>query len=236
MDDVEWRVPKRVKKRWYLNIDARERDRGSFGQVFRGTLEKIPYIKVAVKKQKVDSHEHEVSILRGLDHTNIVPLLGSYVEKGMGYLVVPMYESNLSDWEGECYDLLADELTGLDYLKSQRVVHCDIKPENICVRNSEEMGPEGVIIDFGLAKYDGEKNEGNTPYYYIKYLKKQGLQMGTLGYLKYDYNLSHDYDVFCLGILSEEIQAPDREECEGFGKSLLMEVPVFRQGRPSLRL
>ena len=123
----------------------RKKRRGAFGVVSKGTLSRVivprEYVGVAVKEQEVDSHEHEVSILRQLSHQNIVPLLGAYVENDRGYLVVPMYTSSLNEWKGPCYDILMDVNDGLEYLKEQKVVHRDIK-KNICVRETAE-GPEG---------------------------------------------------------------------------------------------
>ena len=103
----KWSVPDQVPRRrvdrgikkWHLNVEKKKER--CFGVVSKGTLSRVivprEYVDVAVKEQEVDSHEHEVSILRQLSHQNIVPLLGAYVENDRGYLVVPMYKSSLTN-------------------------------------------------------------------------------------------------------------------------------------------
>lgn len=233
MDGVEWSIPKdvnksiemRKRKRWYLNVDKKKAS-GGFGTVYSGNLSrwlaskttifKI-YVKVAVKEQDVATHEHEVKMLRQLalpkPHPNIVPLLGAYVENDMGYLVVPMYKSSLDKWEGPCEDILMDVLRGLEHLKEKNIVHGDIKPGNICVRQAK--GLHGVIIDFGVAKKDGDDDRGGTLEYVNAYLK-----WNTLNSLNVE-SLDHRYDLFCLSVVAGEVNASDKAECLDLKDKLL---------------
>ena len=221
----KWTVPEsiistqvRKQKRWYLNVDKRKAS-GGFGTVYSGNLSRWlvdksnilkSSVKVAVKEQDVANHEHEVSMLRQLalpkPHPNIVPLLGAYVENNKGYLVVPMYKSSLGDWKGPCEDILMGVLSGLQYLETKGVVHCDIKPGNICVRQTED-GLQGVIIDFGLAKKDGEGNRGYTRDYlkaYDDFNESNRINVESL---------DHRYDLFCLSVVAGEVDASDGEKC-----------------------
>lgn len=222
MDSVEWRVPKGIKKshevkkrkKWYLNVDKKKAS-GGFGTVYSGNLSRWrvlkslifkDHVKVAVKEQDVESHEHEVNMLRQLSHPNIVPLLGDYVENDRGFLVVPMYESNLKEWSGECHGILLDVSLGLEYLNDEGIVHCDIKPGNICVRLSSQ-GPEGVIIDFGVAKKNGEDDRGVTPEYLNAYFKWNLSNSINVEYL------DHRYDLFCLSVVAGNVDSSDKELC-----------------------
>jgi dual specificity tyrosine-phosphorylation-regulated kinase 2/3/4 len=45
-------------------------------------------------------------------------------------------------------------LTSLRFLKSLRIVHCDIKPENILLKQQNKSGIK--LIDFGSSCLDGE--------------------------------------------------------------------------------
>ena len=214
MDSVKWTVPRGIKKsikkkgkKWHLNIGPKI-GQGGFGSVYSGNISKCIfqyYVKVAVKEQDVESHEHEVSMLRQLSHPNIVPLLGDYVENDRGFLVVPMYESNLKEWSGECQGILVDVSSGLEYLKEKNIVHCDIKPENICVRLSSR-GPQGVIIDFGVAKKNGEDDRGGTREYVLKYIS------WTANKLVVE-SLDHRYDLFCLSVVAGNVDSSDKELC-----------------------
>ena len=238
----EWNVPEdlrekktRQKSKWHLNI-VKKIGQGGFGSVYSGSLSRVilgrETVKLAVKEQDVADHNYEVAMLRKLSHPNIVPLLGDYIENGKGFLAVPMYESNLREWSGECHGILLDVLSGLEYLKTQDIVHCDIKSENICVRLTSR-GPEGVIIDFGLAKKNGEDDRGVTPEYLQKYIA------WTANKLVVE-SLDHRYDLFCLGVVAGNVNSSDKELCielkELLENEILEGVQKITEKVPSLRL
>ncbi len=225
----KWSVPDQVPRRrvdrgikkWHLNVGEKKGE-GAFGVVSKGTLSRVivprEYVDVAVKEQEVDSHEHEVSILRQLSHQNIVPLLGAYVENDRGYLVVPMYKSSLDKWIGPCYDILMDVNDGLEYLKEQKVVHRDIKAENICVRETAE-GPEGVIIDFGVSINEGEQSNYEVVNGgFKKFVKEHNMSLNSD---------VHEYDLFCLMELAGKfgLAGKDKDLCEEL-KAALYETLV----------
>ncbi len=47
---------------------------------------------------------------------------------------------------------------GLDFLRQRRIIHRDIKMENILIRRNSQGGRDFVISDFGLATWVGETN------------------------------------------------------------------------------
>lgn len=53
---------------------------------------------------------------------------------------------------------MRDITFGLDYLRERRIVHRDIKMENILVRIKHDQTKEYVISDFGLASWIGDPN------------------------------------------------------------------------------
>lgn len=214
---VKWKVPerdiKKKNKKWHLSVDSKSLGQGSFGSVVMGKLKRtvVESLKVAVKEQSKEDHGYEVSILQSLDNRYIAPLLGSYEVGEKGFIVVPMYVSDLRKWEGPCYNILVDVLSGLDYLKTKGVVHCDIKFENICVT---ERG-EGRIIDFGLAKYEGNPNRGFTPFYRDRYVERYGTRRSLL---------DHKYDVFCLCLVAFSVESDDRKKCYDLHSDLLISI------------
>ncbi len=234
--DIPRRTEYKPMKKWHLNVGG-EKGSGGFGIVSKGTLSRLmvprEYVDVAVKEQNVADHEHEVSMLSQLSHQNIVPLLGAYVENDRGYLVVPMYKSSLDKWKGPCEDILMDVLRGLKYLEEKNIVHSDIKPGNICVRETEE-GPHGVIIDFGLAKMDGEPDRGYTPIYRDAYFDFNGSSRINKK------PLDHRYDLFCLSVVAGEVDATDRARCLELKADLLdlllPEPLLYMQSEQQLRL
>merc|ERR1719195_2453771 len=111
----------------------------------------------------------EISLLRHLgkyNHPNIVKLVdichGPRQEREMVlYLVFEHVDQDLNAYLSKCpppgvgqdkvKDLMWQILCGVDFLHSHRIVHRDIKPQNILLANSGSL----KLADFGLARiYD----------------------------------------------------------------------------------
>merc|ERR1719195_2370095 len=111
----------------------------------------------------------EISLLRHLgkyNHPNIVKLVdichGPRQEREMVlYLVFEHVDQDLNAYLAKCpppglgqdkiKDLMWQILCGVDFLHSHRIVHRDIKPQNILLANSGSL----KLADFGLARiYD----------------------------------------------------------------------------------
>jgi serine/threonine protein kinase/tetratricopeptide (TPR) repeat protein len=93
----------------------------------------------------------------------------------------------------ECIDITFQIAQGLNEAHAHGVVHRDIKPSNVMVT------PSGLvkIMDFGLAKMDGEARESEA-----------GVTMGTLAYMSPEQlqqrPVDHRTDLFSLGVLLYE--------------------------------
>ncbi|KAM9497905.1 serine/threonine-protein kinase 36 isoform 2-T3 [Salvelinus alpinus] len=136
---------------------------GSFGRVYKGrkkfsgqvvALKFIP--KVGRSEKELRNLKREIDIMRGLQHPNIVLLLDSF-ETEREVVVVTEYA------EGELFQILEDDgnlpesqvcdiacqlVSALYYLHSHRILHRDMKPQNIL------LGKGGVVklCDFGFAR------------------------------------------------------------------------------------
>ncbi|KAG8125270.1 hypothetical protein E2320_020502 [Naja naja] len=136
---------------------------GSFGKVYKGrrkysaqivALKFIP--KVGRSQKELKNLQREIEIMRGLHHPNIVQMLDSF-ETDKEVVVVTDYA------EGELFQILEDDgnlpeeqvqviaaqlISALYYLHSHRILHRDMKPQNIL------LGKEGMIklCDFGFAR------------------------------------------------------------------------------------
>ncbi|KAL0993786.1 hypothetical protein UPYG_G00113920 [Umbra pygmaea] len=136
---------------------------GSFGRVYKGrkkysgqvvALKFIP--KVGRSEKELRSLKREIDIMKGLQHPNIVLLLDSF-ETEKEVVVVTEYA------EGELFQILEDDghlpetqvreiacqlVSALYYLHSHRILHRDMKPQNIL------LGKGGVVklCDFGFAR------------------------------------------------------------------------------------
>ncbi|XP_048724615.2 serine/threonine-protein kinase 36 isoform X1 [Caretta caretta] len=136
---------------------------GSFGRVYKGrrkysaqvvALKFIP--KVGRSEKELKNLQREIEIMRGLHHPNIVQMLDSF-ETDKEVVVVTDYA------EGELFQILEDDgnlpedqvqgiaaqlVSALYYLHSHRILHRDMKPQNILLSKG------GVIklCDFGFAR------------------------------------------------------------------------------------
>ena len=119
----------------------------------------------------------EVSILKSLDHPNIVKLIEIYEDDRYYYLIQEYCSgSELFDKiqefhsfsERQAAEYLRQILSAIHYCHEKGIVHRDLKPENLLLE-SKKPGAQLKVIDFGVSmKYKkGEKmhEKFGTPYY-----------------------------------------------------------------------
>ncbi|XAR58208.1 Non-specific serine/threonine protein kinase [Bertholletia excelsa] len=192
---------------------SRKIGQGGAGSVFVGTLPDGE--AVAVKRlffntrQWVDEFFNEVNLISGIQHKNLVKLLGCSIE-GPESLLVHEYVPNKSldqflfdkdkvqglNWK-QRRDIIVGTAEGLAYLHSgteTRIIHRDIKSSNILL----DENPAPKIADFGLARcFGADKTHLST-----------GIA-GTLGYMAPEYlargQLTEKADVYSYGALVLEI-------------------------------
>uniref|UniRef100_A0ACD5TQL8 Uncharacterized protein n=1 Tax=Avena sativa TaxID=4498 RepID=A0ACD5TQL8_AVESA len=160
--------------RWYMYSELKKmtssfKDKlgeGGYGIVFRGCLQDGCVVAVKIlkgSKGNVDEFLNEVIGIGRTSHINIVRLLGfclegpkralvyEYMANGSMEKYIYLENSNLViGWE-KLQEIAVGIARGLEYLHqgcSTRIIHFDIKPQNILV--DEDFCPK--IADFGLAK------------------------------------------------------------------------------------
>ncbi|XP_057988741.1 G-type lectin S-receptor-like serine/threonine-protein kinase At5g24080 isoform X2 [Hevea brasiliensis] len=188
---------------------------GGFGSVYKGSL--ADGTLIAVKKlDKVLPHGEkefitEVNTIGSMHHMNLVRLCG-YCSEGSHRLLVyefmkngsldkwifPSYncQSRLLDWSTRFHIAIATA-QGIAYFHEQcrnRIIHCDIKPENILL--DENFCPK--VSDFGLAKLMGREHS-----HVITMVR------GTRGYLAPEWvgnrPITVKADVYSYGMLLLEV-------------------------------
>lgn len=107
-----------------------------------------------------DDIEREVSILKEIQHPNVITLHNVFENKSEVILILELVAG------GELFDFLAEKeslseeeateflkqiLDGVSYLHSKQIAHFDLKPENIMLLNRSVPHPRIKLIDFGLA-------------------------------------------------------------------------------------
>ncbi|XP_057812929.2 G-type lectin S-receptor-like serine/threonine-protein kinase At2g19130 [Cryptomeria japonica] len=187
---------------------------GAFGSVFKGTLPDNTLL--AVKRlegsgQGEKQFRAEISTIGRIQHVNLVRLWGFCVE-GSRRLLVYAYMPNGSlksllfcedeearkvlDWKTR-FQIAVGTARGLVYLHEEcrdRIIHCDIKPENILLDG--DFSPK--VGDFGLAKLVGRD-----------FSRVLTTTRGTRGYLAPEWisglPITPKADVFSFGMTLLEI-------------------------------
>ncbi|CAL8105528.1 unnamed protein product [Prunus armeniaca] len=186
---------------------------GGFGSVYEGILP--DGTRVAVKKlegigQGKKEFRAEVSIIGSIHHLHLVRLRGFCAEASYRLLVYDymangsldkwIFKKNkgefLLDWETR-FNIALGTAKGLAYLHEDcdsKIVHCDIKPENVLLDNNYLA----KVSDFGLAKL--MTREQSHVFTTLR---------GTRGYLAPEwitnYAISEKSDVYSYGMLLLEI-------------------------------
>ncbi|KAK3407117.1 hypothetical protein EUGRSUZ_K03223 [Eucalyptus grandis] len=184
---------------------------GGFGSVFEGTLS--DGTKVAVKRldgfgQVKKSFLAEVETIGSIHHVNLVRLMGFCAEKSHRLLIYEymsngsldrwiFYKSNecVLDWQ-QRKKIILDIAKGLNYLHEdyrQKIVHLDIKPQNILLDGNFNA----KVADFGLSKLiDKDQSQVFTT------------MRGTPGYLAPEWlsvAITEKVDVYSFGVVILEI-------------------------------
>ena len=109
--------------------------------------------------REVDRFEREVQLAAGLDHPNIVAVYGSGRDAGHLYMAMELVEGqSLRDLlrQGklgleQSLAVASQVLAGLEQAHAKRIVHRDIKAENVLV----QADGTAKVLDFGVAKLEG---------------------------------------------------------------------------------
>ncbi|KAL5342953.1 kinase-like domain-containing protein [Aspergillus crustosus] len=146
---------------------------GSFGSVYlalhsiTGELMAVKQVEIPSatkgtefdkrKTSMVDALKHEIDLLQGLHHPNIVQYLGTtaddqylniFLEYVPGGSIATMLKQYNTFQEPLIKNFVRQILAGLSYLHSKDIIHRDIKGANILVDNKGGI----KISDFGISK------------------------------------------------------------------------------------
>uniref|UniRef100_A0A8C0C015 Protein kinase domain-containing protein n=1 Tax=Buteo japonicus TaxID=224669 RepID=A0A8C0C015_9AVES len=161
-----------AKRGWFVAWSCKGQELGHFGVVKRcqerstGTFYAAKFVKtrrcrgsrLGLERAQV---EREVTILRQLDHPNIMRLHDLFVSKAEMVLILELISGGeLFDFiaekemlsEEEAIEFLVQILRGVEYLHAHHIAHFDLKPENIMLQEKHVPKPWIKIIDFGLAQ------------------------------------------------------------------------------------
>ncbi|KAL6532105.1 hypothetical protein OROGR_014075 [Orobanche gracilis] len=181
---------------------------GSFGKVYKGRR-KLTGQTVAMKfipkhgksEKEILNLRQEIEILRKLKHENIIAMLDSF-ESPQEFCVVTEFA------QGELFEILEDDtclpeeqvqaiakqlVRALHYLHSNRIIHRDMKPQNILIG----AGSVVKLCDFGFAR----AMSANTVV--LRSIKGTPLYMAPELVREQPYN--HSADLWSLGVILYEL-------------------------------
>ncbi|XP_060035133.1 sperm motility kinase 2B-like [Erinaceus europaeus] len=154
----------------------------------------------------------EKTIMRGLEHPNVMRVLDSIERRGRVCLTMPyvsggdlrLYLSNNAPvGEEEARRIFLQLTSAMHYCHHKGVAHRDLKPENILM--DSDRG-KVIVTDFGMGHYFLEK-------------PMRGL-CGTPGYIAPEVYLGHNYgpgvDLWGLGVILHEMLKGHRPGCGPF--------------------
>ncbi|XP_017782481.1 PREDICTED: cyclin-dependent kinase A-1-like [Nicrophorus vespilloides] len=150
-------------------IKLRKAGEGTYGVVYKAK-DKITGKFVALKKMKLDRYENrdsegipstairEICLLKDLHHSSIVELLDIICgDQKSIYLIFEYLELDLKNYLDLSKERLPEDLIksyvkqlfeGLAYLHSHRILHRDLKPQNILIDKEGHI----KLADFGLSR------------------------------------------------------------------------------------
>ncbi|EGR33161.1 protein kinase domain protein [Ichthyophthirius multifiliis] len=236
---------------------------GSFGKVYKGRRKntgQILALKFISKRNKTEKDlanlRQEIQILKRLKHENIILLLDAF-ETPHEFCVVTEFA------QGELFEILEDDkslpepevrkiaqqlVQALYYLHSNRIIHRDMKPQNILI------SANGVVklCDFGFARALSTNTQvltsiKGTPLYMAPELVKEQpynhtVDLWSLGVILYElfvgqppFYTNSIYKLIDL-IIKDPVKYPDNmsPEFKDFLKGLLNKQPSERQDWPQL--
>ncbi len=170
LDNIQQIEKNQIKQKAIAIVDGRYAlikmlSQSTFTEIYKGIDLHFPNERFVVVKKFINnvSNKHrflerESNILSQLDHPNLPEILAYFAENNQFYIVSEYIEGRTlaedltkkrSLSENEVIDILKDVLETLKFIHSNNVIHRNLEPDNLIIRESYK---KIALIDFGTAK------------------------------------------------------------------------------------
>jgi tetratricopeptide (TPR) repeat protein len=188
-----------------------ELGRGGMGIVYKAedpSLERLVAIKILPpkllrSKEALKRFLREAKVAAKLDHPNIIPIYDIGEDNGIYYMVMEYLEGKtLREWMEARLDIDIEKslrlfkqiAEALGYAHKRKVIHRDVKPENIMVIHEDKI----KVMDFGIAVMDDRHS-----------VTQMGAVLGTIAYISPEQaegkQADARSDIYSLGIVLFEL-------------------------------
>jgi serine/threonine protein kinase len=159
---------------------------GEFGEVWKALAPGGVEVALKFIRRTVDRELKALEEIKRLRHSHLLQTHSFGMMEGRLAVVMELADMSLSDRFEQCKDQGLAEIpvdwlvtyfkqaaAALDYLRSQHVSHCDIKPQNLLIQQGLAK-----VADFGLARAQAQRVEpitriAGTPHYMAPEVWKQ---------------------------------------------------------------
>jgi serine/threonine protein kinase len=146
-------IPYNQFEEWYP-LDEQV-GKGTYGVVY-----KVKEQSIVVKISTYEKMIQDMNILCQFNHPNIIPPLNISFKDDKGYIAFPLGKKLLDNLPRDKKVFMFQLSCGLNALHKARIIHGDIKPENIVIIDDVVK-----MIDFGLSYVADNHNYGSLIYY-----------------------------------------------------------------------
>jgi serine/threonine-protein kinase len=228
---------------------------GAMGEVWLGVHSELR-LRVAIKtlrKEMVDNQEivarfsREAFLLGRIQSDHVVRVLDFVVDRRLGPLLVTEFidgpslakilaSRRLTVEEG--IDLAIDVLSGLRELHRARIVHRDVKPQNVVMRPLDDRDYRAVFVDLGVSRLVPEADRGDDG---LTEITTADRAVGTVEYMAPEQilssrNVTSGADLYAVGAILYRAVAGEHAFGEVSGVDLMKRklstpAPPLRTGR-----
>ncbi|XP_022795617.1 probable serine/threonine-protein kinase DDB_G0280461 [Stylophora pistillata] len=188
--------------------------KGKHGVVYEATFSGHPCAAKCFQPTDMNSFLHELEVAAHCKHQNLLHVLGGTVKDGFPLLVCELHNGSLSLFIEEyrkargglpeklILSLTRDIAKGLIHIHSKKLVHQDLKSDNVLVREMGDDSWKAIVSDFGTVNNCTNVTMPNV---------------GSPKYRAPDERQTYKMDIFSLGLVVLEMaigKKPDQSRLE----------------------